>query len=86
MTLLRKDQPGTAPGGFKWDGPDDVVDVPRDLAAELLTSPDGGFHEVEGPSSESKAAAKKRGGQQRTPIEETEQPAGDETGTDDTAS
>ena len=46
MTNLRKDAPGSAPGGYTWDGPDDVVDVPPALAHELLRQPDGGFHEV----------------------------------------
>lgn len=46
MTLIRKDTPGSAPGGYEWSGPDDEVDVPRELAADLVHLPDGDFHEV----------------------------------------
>jgi hypothetical protein len=46
MTLIRKDTPGSAPGGYEWSIPDDEVDVPRELAGELIAIPDGGFHEV----------------------------------------
>jgi len=57
MTQLRKDQPGSAPGGYTWEGPDDVVDVPPDLAHELLRQPDGGFHEVFDTDTDAGAAA-----------------------------
>lgn len=44
MTKIVKDSPGGAPG-YEWKKAGDVVDVPEDLAAELLAIPDGGFSE-----------------------------------------
>lgn len=45
MTLIRKDTPGSAPGGLEWEA-GDIVDVPRELAADLLRIQDADFHEV----------------------------------------
>lgn len=38
--------PGAAPGGYTWDTDTDEVEVPDDLAAELLGIPGAGFAEV----------------------------------------
>lgn len=46
MALIAKSQPGSAPGGLVWSHPGDVVDVPAELAWELLRMPAGGFTEV----------------------------------------
>jgi hypothetical protein len=45
MTLIAKRTPGSAPG-FQWDEPDQVHDVPRELAGELLHIKDADFYEV----------------------------------------
>jgi hypothetical protein len=45
--------PGAAPGGHTWDSDTDEVEVPDDLAAELLAIPGGGFAEVEVPTADS---------------------------------
>jgi len=44
MTLIGKRQPGGA-AGLTWDKPGQVVDVPGDIAWELLCIPDGDFYE-----------------------------------------
>lgn len=45
---LRKTRllPGSAPGGFEWNTPDDKVEVPDDLGLELVEIPAAGFEEV----------------------------------------
>lgn len=52
---LRKTKlvPGTAPGGYQWNTPDDVVDVPDAFALELMAIPDAGFAEVFDPAPQS---------------------------------
>jgi hypothetical protein len=49
MWLRKTITPGAAPGGYVWDTPADVVDVPDDLAAELLAIPRGGFEPASPP-------------------------------------
>lgn len=54
-TWLRKTKlvPGSAPGGYVWDTPEDLVEVEDDiLAAELLEIPDAGFVSVPAPAEE----------------------------------
>ncbi|MEU4296347.1 hypothetical protein [Kitasatospora aureofaciens] len=46
MKLRKKNAPGSAPGGLTWSTPDDVVEVPDELAVELLAIPDAGFEHV----------------------------------------
>lgn len=43
MALIRKDQPGNAPG-YSWTEPGQAVEVDDDMAVELLRIP--GFSEV----------------------------------------
>jgi hypothetical protein len=50
MWLRKTITPGAAPGGYVWDTPADVVDVPDDLAAELLAIPRGGFEPAAPPA------------------------------------
>ncbi len=38
--------PASAPGGYVWDTPDDVVEIPDALAEQLLKLPHGGWREV----------------------------------------
>jgi hypothetical protein len=48
MTALRNHKaPASAPGGLVWDTTDQIVEVPQDLAGELLAIVDGGFVEVQ---------------------------------------
>ncbi|GGX40655.1 hypothetical protein [Streptomyces noursei] len=58
---LRKTRlvPGSAPGGYEWNKPDDSVEVPDDLALELVEIPGAGFEEVPAPAAakSSRAAA-----------------------------
>lgn len=54
-TWLRKTKnvPGSAPGGYVWNTPEDVVEVTDDwLAADLLEIPDAGFLSVPAPEAE----------------------------------
>jgi hypothetical protein len=46
MKLRKQSTPGSAPGGLTWGTSDDVVDVPDDLAVELLAIPGAGFEHV----------------------------------------
>lgn len=46
MALVRKETAGSVSGGYTWDRPGAVIDVPDNLAAELLRQPDGGFTTV----------------------------------------
>ncbi|MFF0409062.1 hypothetical protein ACFYUY_01330 [Kitasatospora sp. NPDC004745] len=46
MKLRKQSAPGSAPGGLTWATPDDVVEVPDDLAVELLAIRDAGFEHV----------------------------------------
>ena len=43
MAKLRKEQAGAASGGFTWATDGAVVDVPDELAAELLAIPGNDF-------------------------------------------
>lgn len=45
MRLRKTITPGAAPGGHTWDTPEDVVDVPDDLALDLMAI--GGFEEAD---------------------------------------
>ena len=38
--------PASAPGGYTWDDPDQVVEIPDALAEQLLKLPHGGWREV----------------------------------------
>jgi len=46
---LTRSMAGSAPGNLTWHQPGDVVEVPDDLALELLAIPDAGFSEVHAP-------------------------------------
>ncbi|MEV8324513.1 hypothetical protein [Kitasatospora sp. NPDC056731] len=46
MKLRKAHTPGAAPGGLVWSTPDDVVEVPDELAVELLAIPGAGFEYV----------------------------------------
>lgn len=48
MWLRKHVTPGAAPGGYTWDSADHAVEVPEDLAHELLGI--GGFEVVEAPT------------------------------------
>ncbi|MEV5944414.1 hypothetical protein [Streptomyces sp. NPDC051994] len=54
---LRKTRliPGSAPGGFEWNAPDDVVEVPDDLGLDLVEIPGAGFEEVPPPAVKDEA-------------------------------
>lgn len=51
---VSKALPGGASGGFYWENPGDVLEVPDWLGEQLLDIPNGGFSEVEpaGPEEE----------------------------------
>lgn len=57
MAWLRKSRglPGGAPGGHVWTTPQDVVEVPDDLAGALLAIPDAGFETVAAPEESAEA-------------------------------
>lgn len=56
MTLLSNiNAPAAAPGGLTWSKDTDVVDVPDDLATELLGIVDGGFVEAPAKAKATKA-------------------------------
>ena len=46
MARVRKEKAGSAPGGLVWEKDGAVLDVPDDLAAELIRIPTGGFTTV----------------------------------------
>lgn len=46
MRLRKKVAPGSAPGGLVWATAEDVVEVPDELAVELLAIPGAGFEHV----------------------------------------
>lgn len=57
MAKLSTDKaPAAAPGGFTWETIESIVEVPDELAHELLKIADAGFHEV---IAEVKAEVKK---------------------------
>lgn len=55
MAHLRKDTPGTAAGRiggatdwtFTWEKPGQVLEVPDEVALDLVRIPDGGYHLAE---------------------------------------
>lgn len=49
MWLRKSRAPGSAPGGYSWTTAEDAVDVPDDLAVQLLEIRDAGFSEVAPP-------------------------------------
>ncbi|MEZ0089932.1 hypothetical protein ABH925_001073 [Streptacidiphilus sp. EB129] len=49
MWLRKSRAPGSAPGGYAWTTAEDAVEVPDDLAVELLGIRDAGFSEVAPP-------------------------------------
>lgn len=44
--FVRKNLPGGASGGYTWDKPGAVLEIPDWLGEELLAIPNGGFTEV----------------------------------------
>jgi hypothetical protein len=48
---LTRSMAGSASGGLTWDQPGAVVEVPDDLALELLAIPGAGFAEVAAPDA-----------------------------------
>ncbi|MBB4893560.1 hypothetical protein FHS39_002591 [Streptomyces olivoverticillatus] len=50
---LRKTRlvPGSAPGGYEWNHPEDAVEVPDDLGLDLVEIPGAGFEEVPAPAA-----------------------------------
>ncbi|MFD0405615.1 hypothetical protein [Kitasatospora sp. NPDC127116] len=46
MKLRKQYAPGSAPGGLTWSTSGDVVEVPDELAVELLAIPGAGFEHV----------------------------------------
>jgi|SRR6185437_12055201 len=46
VLLKSRNTPCGAPGDFHWNTPDDVVEVPAELAIELLRIGHAGFYEV----------------------------------------
>lgn len=49
---LTRSMAGSASGGLTWDKPGAVVEVPDELALELLAIPGAGFAEVTAPEIE----------------------------------
>lgn len=52
MWLRKSVVPGSAPGGFTWATAEESVEVPDDLAVELLGIRGAGFSEVAPPAPE----------------------------------
>ena len=50
MWLRKSRAPGAAPGGYSWTTAEDAVEVPDDLAVQLLEIRDAGFSEVAPPA------------------------------------
>ncbi|MFF4403834.1 hypothetical protein [Streptomyces sp. NPDC001404] len=50
---LRKTRliPGSAPGGYQWNTPEDIVEVPDELGLDLVEIPGAGFEEVPPPAT-----------------------------------
>ncbi len=56
---LRKTRliPGSAPGGYQWNTPEDIVEVPDGLGPDLVEIPGAGFEEVPPPTAKDEAPA-----------------------------
>lgn len=78
---LTRSMSGSAQGGLVWDRPGAVVEVPDDLALELLAIPKGGFAEVAAPepaqepdeasaAEDAEAAPKRATRARKTPVAE----------------
>lgn len=73
---LRKTRltPGGAPGGFEWNTPADVVEVPDDLGLDLLEIPGAGFEEAPAPAAKQKATEPAPEAEPEAPAEVVEAP------------
>lgn len=56
MLHVSKARAGSSSLGFTWDADGAVVEVPDEVAAELVAIPDGGFTIVSAPDGESEVA------------------------------
>jgi hypothetical protein len=52
MLHVRKDRAGSTSYGYEWTADGQVVQVPDEVAADLVAIPDGGFVIVEPPADE----------------------------------
>jgi hypothetical protein len=66
--LLAKRQGGTTVRGHTWEHDGDAVDVPYDLAMELLAIKGGGFYVPE-PQDAAESSASKAKGKQDAPAD-----------------
>lgn len=56
MLHVSKAQAGSSSLGFTWDTDGAVIEVPDEVAAELVAIPDGGFAIVSAPEAEAEVA------------------------------